>query len=137
MTIRLHGWNHRWLTPRWRNRTACPVLIAFLVTTLTSIPWVFADQVISIQDGDTIEVLYDNHPERIRLQGIDCPEKHQPYGNNAKHAISALVFGKEVTMSWPGFDGHLKRGHDRPGGGATWVNDDDSRRNLNAKRCSS
>ena len=26
-------------------------------------------------DGDTIEVLHNQHPERIRLSGIDCPEK--------------------------------------------------------------
>jgi len=30
--------------------------------------------------------------------GIDCPEKGQAYGNNAKHAASDLAFGKEVTI---------------------------------------
>jgi endonuclease YncB( thermonuclease family) len=30
-------------------------------------------------DGDTIEVLNNQHAERIRLSGIDCPEKDQPY----------------------------------------------------------
>jgi endonuclease YncB( thermonuclease family) len=39
-----------------------------------------------------------HHPERIRLNGIDCPEKGQPFGNNAKHAASDLAFGKEVTV---------------------------------------
>ncbi len=28
---------------------------------------------------------------------------------------------KLVWMSWPRFDGHLKRGHDSPGGGGTWA----------------
>ena len=45
----------------------------------------------SVLDGDTIEVLHHQHSERIRLSGIDCPEKGQAYGNNAKHAASALV----------------------------------------------
>jgi micrococcal nuclease len=40
----------------------------------------FSGQVVSILDGDTIEVLHDQHPERIRLSGIDCPEKGQAYG---------------------------------------------------------
>jgi endonuclease YncB( thermonuclease family) len=31
--------------------------------------------VVSILDGDTIEVLHNQHPDRIRLSGIDCPEK--------------------------------------------------------------
>jgi len=34
----------------------------------------FIGRVVSILDGDTIEVLYNTHPERVRLKGIDCPE---------------------------------------------------------------
>ena len=44
-----------------------------------------------VLDGDTIEVLHDQHPERIRLSGIDCPEKHQAFGKRAKQAASELV----------------------------------------------
>jgi endonuclease YncB( thermonuclease family) len=51
----------------------------------------FTGPVVSVLDGDTIEVLHHQHSERIRLSGIDCPEKGQAYGNNAKHAASALV----------------------------------------------
>ena len=32
---------------------------------------------VNVHDGDTIEVLRDNHAKRIRLSGIDCPEKGQ------------------------------------------------------------
>jgi hypothetical protein len=35
-------------------------------------------------------------------RGIDCPEKGQAYGNNAKHAASALAFGKEVNVQTHG-----------------------------------
>jgi endonuclease YncB( thermonuclease family) len=45
-----------------------------------------------------------HHPERIRLNGIDCPEKGQAYGNNAKHAASDLAFGKDVTVQTHGHD---------------------------------
>ena len=38
----------------------------------------FTGPVVSVLDGDTIEVLHNRHPERIRLNGIDCPEKGQP-----------------------------------------------------------
>jgi len=37
-----------------------------------------------ILDGDTIDVLNGHHAERIRLNGIDCPEKDQAYGKRAK-----------------------------------------------------
>jgi endonuclease YncB( thermonuclease family) len=38
----------------------------------------FSGLVVSVLDGDTLEVLHNRHPERIRLSGIDCPEKGQP-----------------------------------------------------------
>jgi endonuclease YncB( thermonuclease family) len=44
----------------------------------------FSGLVVSVLDGDTIEVLHNQHPERIRLSGIDCPEKGQAFGKRAK-----------------------------------------------------
>jgi micrococcal nuclease len=64
----------------------------------------FNGLVVSVLDGNTIEVLHNNRPERIRLNGIDCPEKGQAYGHQAKQATSAMVFGKEVTLQTHGRD---------------------------------
>jgi len=64
----------------------------------------FSGSVVSVLDGDTIDVLHTGKAERIRLHGIDCPEKKQAYGQKAKHAASALVFGKEVTLHTFGKD---------------------------------
>jgi micrococcal nuclease len=33
----------------------------------------FSGPVVSVLDGDTLEVLHNNQSERIRLSGIDCP----------------------------------------------------------------
>lgn len=60
--------------------------------------------VVSVLDGDTVEVLDDSRPERIRLYGIDCPEKSQAYGTKAKQATAALAFGKKVTLHARGKD---------------------------------
>lgn len=72
-----------------------------LLTILLVVP-VFAGefygQVVGVIDGDTFEVLRNGKAERIRLSGIDCPEKGQAYGQKAKQAASALVFGKAVTL---------------------------------------
>ena len=57
-------------------------------------------------DGDTIEVLQNNYGERLRLNGIDCPEKGQAYGKKAKQFTSTLVFGKEVTIKALDKDSH-------------------------------
>lgn len=58
----------------------------------------FSSAVVGVLDGDTIEVLHNGKAERIRLNGIDCPEKGQAYGQKAKQAASALMLGKEVTL---------------------------------------
>ena len=54
-------------------------------------------KVIAIKDGDTIEMLVDSLPIRIRLASIDCPEKNQAFGQKAKQFTSDLCFGKIVT----------------------------------------
>ena len=66
----------------------------------------FFGPVISVLDGDTIEVMQNQHPERIRLYGIDCPEKGQAYGKRAKQVTSALVFAKQVSLQTHGKDKH-------------------------------
>jgi micrococcal nuclease len=68
----------------------------------------FSGHVISVLDGDTIEVLHNQHPERIRLSGIDCPEKGQSFGTRSKQATSALVFEKEVTVQTHEKDRHKR-----------------------------
>ena len=64
----------------------------------------FTGPVISVLDGDTLEVLHHTRPERVRLSGIDCPEKGQAFGKRAKQATSELAFGKEVTLETHGHD---------------------------------
>ncbi len=64
----------------------------------------FSSPVTSVLGSDTIEVLHNNCPERIRLSGIDCPEKGQAYGKRAKQTASELVFGKEVILQTFGKD---------------------------------
>lgn len=63
---------------------------------------VFTGKVTGIKDGDTFEVLYDGEPERVRLAEIDCPEKSQAFGKNAKQYASDLCFGKTVTVTSAG-----------------------------------
>ena len=58
----------------------------------------FGGKVVGVLDGDTIEVLHNRQAERIRLSGIDCPEKGQAFGKKAKQFTSTLVYGKEVMI---------------------------------------
>jgi len=38
----------------------------------------FAGLVVAVLGGDTIEVLHNQHPDRIRLNGIGCQRKATP-----------------------------------------------------------
>jgi micrococcal nuclease len=60
--------------------------------------------VVGVSDGDTIKVMYQGHAERVRLYGIDCPEKGQAFGNRAKQFTSKMVFGKNVLVKTHGCD---------------------------------
>jgi micrococcal nuclease len=84
-----------------RGKTVC--LLLFLLFPSLAVAD-FSGSVVSVLDGGTIEVLHNHHTERIRLNGIDCPEKGQAYGKRAKQAASELVHGKEVTLQTHGKD---------------------------------
>ena len=57
--------------------------------------------VVGVADGDTITVLDENHQQyKIRLSGIDAPEKRQAFGQRSKAEMSRLVFGKPVDVLW-------------------------------------
>jgi len=56
-------------------------------------------RVVRVADGDTITVLdSSNTQHRIRLEGIDAPEKRQPFGSKSKENLAAMIFGKDVTV---------------------------------------
>ena len=58
-------------------------------------------KVIGVYDGDTITVLdATNFQHKIRLSGIDAPEKRQAFGNASKKSLSDLVFNKQVDIEW-------------------------------------
>lgn len=56
-------------------------------------------RVVGVADGDTVTVLDDRKVQhKIRLAGIDAPEKGMPYGQRSKQYLSDLVFGKTVVL---------------------------------------
>ncbi|HEY9278379.1 MAG TPA: thermonuclease family protein [Methylotenera sp.] len=58
-------------------------------------------RVIAVTDGDTIRVLDNTNTQyKIRLAGIDAPEKKQAFGNVSKKSLSDLVYGKQVFVDW-------------------------------------
>lgn len=56
-------------------------------------------RIVGVIDGDTVDFITDgNELIRVRLAGIDAPERGQPFGSSAKKALSQLVFSKRVLL---------------------------------------
>ena len=72
-----------------------------LATSGLSLADVLVGQVVGVSDGDTITLLDANKTQhKIRLAGIDAPEKAQPFGQASKKNLSDLIFQKEVNVNW-------------------------------------
>jgi endonuclease YncB( thermonuclease family) len=78
-------------------------LLSVLLSTaqLSAIAEIINGKVVGVADGDTVTVLDSAKVQyKIRLTGIDAPEKAQPYGQVSKKSLSDLVFNKDVEISW-------------------------------------
>ena len=81
---------------RAQRRLFC---LTVLFAALTCNAATIEGKVVGVVDGDTITVLDStNTQHKIRLSGIDAPEKSQPFGNRSKQSLSDLVFYKAVTV---------------------------------------
>jgi endonuclease YncB( thermonuclease family) len=80
-----------------------PIAAAFLLAFVAQFSQAATLQgrVVSVADGDTITVLSaDKRQYKIRLAGIDAPEKKQAFGSRAKETLSRLVFDQPVTVEY-------------------------------------
>ena len=76
------------------------VLVCLLLIIAPTLSQALSGKVVSVADGDTITIIDKSKTEhRIRLYGIDTPEKGQPFGNSAKKHTSRLVAGKSVEVT--------------------------------------
>lgn len=67
--------------------------IALLLATSSA----FAQKVIGVTDGDTLTLLVDNRPLKVRLANVDAPEKAQAFGERSKKSLFDMCFGKDAT----------------------------------------
>lgn len=64
----------------------------------------FTGRVVNVADGDTVTVLADRREVRVRLAGIDAPERGQPHARAARQSLASLVAGRTVTVHGRGED---------------------------------
>ena len=96
----------------------CILILVFMAVVIVGHPTaeakeqpakIYSYKVIKIQDGDTFTATDGNLKFRVRIVGMDAPEKKQPYGKVASHRLSEMILNKDVEITSVG------RGMDRYG----------------------
>lgn len=81
--------------------------IAWLTAALVALPAhgeTLAGKVVGITDGDTLTVLIDHREVKVRVAGIDAPEKRQSFGQRSTEHLSVCAFGKAASIEWSKMD---------------------------------
>lgn len=78
----------------------CAVLLGLWLCSLAHAAS-YQARVTAVPDGDTLWVqpLDGSRPRKLRLVGIDAPEICQPFGQDAREALRALVAQRMITVT--------------------------------------
>jgi len=88
-----------------RAKWAAAAALFTLGSLQTSSAYELTGRIVSVADGDTVTLLDANlQQHKLRLSGIDAPEKRQPFGNRSRLHLGALVFGRQVMAHCPKTD---------------------------------
>jgi endonuclease YncB( thermonuclease family) len=66
-------------------------------------------KVVSVDDGDTLTVLSENVRQRVRIAGIDAPEKGQDYAHRSWQSLMLMAYGKDATLDCHKTDRYQRR----------------------------
>lgn len=82
-----------------RGRPRVWIGLVLALGSLVALAESITGRVVGVSDGDTLTVLEaGNQQIKIRLSGIDAPEKGQPFGSRAKDSLGEMVFNKQVVV---------------------------------------
>ena len=76
--------------------TAAAVLIASWLA--SSHAETIAGKVVDVASGNALTVLSGKGQQRVRLAGVDAPEKGQPYASRSWQNLMQMAYGKEATL---------------------------------------
>lgn len=80
------------------QRAKSLILAIIFFTISPCLCWSWQGKVVGVSDGDTITVMHEGKGERIRVYGVDTPEKRQDFGSRAKEFTSSFAFGKSADV---------------------------------------
>ena len=77
------------------------ILLLFLLCNCTIAQTTIHGRSVNVADGDTFTLLDDNNTQhRIRLDGIDAPERGQAFGNRSREYLANMIVGKRLSVSF-------------------------------------
>lgn len=80
-------------------------VIAFIACALPAVAAELEGTIVGVADGDTVTLLDAGKKQhRIRLDGIDAPERTQPYGQRARQSLAELAHGRAAHVDCPKTD---------------------------------
>ena len=94
--------------PRWsRDARRLGLGLAFAVgLAATAGAAELTGRVVAVADGDTLTVLVDGRREvRVRLWGIDAPERGQPWSRRSRDGLAARALRRDARIAERGTDG--------------------------------
>ena len=82
-------------------RQALIITLCLMLTPVSTWGTTLEGKVVKVADGDTVSIMDDlGVKHRIRLGGIDAPEKDQPYGKESTQSLLELTSGKTVVIEY-------------------------------------
>lgn len=86
---------------RYSMRAVCGCSLLLLLQVPQVPAATLEGRVVHVADGDTLTVLDDEHRQhKIRLSGIDAPERGQAFGGRATEQLVHLAKNRRVTVEW-------------------------------------
>lgn len=73
-------------------------VLLVLVAVSANAKHVAAYRVVGVSDGDTLTVLQERRPVKIRLAFVDSPESRQDFGKRAKQSLSDMCYRKDALL---------------------------------------
>lgn len=75
------------------------IIFTFIIIPILCSAQRFSVKVVGISDGDTFTAINDDNLQlKIRIYGIDAPEKKQAFGSKSKEFLSSLIFGQRISI---------------------------------------
>lgn len=86
-----------------RSSASALALLAALASPCAAEQW--RGTVVGVADGDTLTLLDGQRQQRrIRLDGIDAPERSQAFGQRSRQSLAALAHGRAAVAECPKTD---------------------------------